>query len=474
MTGLKTGFDKSVSLGNRNKGFKEKDLHRLCSLFIDMIKRDEKRLSKEVLDHYVESALEKKDVFFESVSRFGSPQYFFDEPSLSHQIRRFNTVFAKHLSKYRWFYAVKSNSFPGVCRHVIEAGMGLDVSSGYELSMALAMGSRDIIFSGPGKTDDELLLALKNRRGVTLLMDSIGELERITTLMKRMRTDEKRLKAGIRVRSEQKNLWNKFGIPINELAGVFKKAIGVEGLSLCGIQFHTSWNLDPSAQTHMISEVGSYIHAHLPTDCWKMLEFMDIGGGYWPELGEWYNPNQTRKGKLMELLDPPAKFGTAHFWREARPLDDFAKMIALTLSSEGAPLCDLEIWMEPGRWISTPAMHILLKVIDKKDAHTVITDGGTNLLGWERPLSEFIPVINLTRPSFKEHSMAIFGSLCTPLDVWGTTVFGQGIERGDILLVPEQGAYTYSLRQSFIKPRARVIRYDGKVLEEVEKEERFE
>jgi diaminopimelate decarboxylase len=124
--------------------------------------------------------------------------------------------------------------------------------------------------------------------------------------------------------------------------------------------------------------------------------------------------------------------------------------------------------MEPGRWISTPAMHILLKVVDKKDRDVVITDGGINLLGWERPLSEFIPVINLTRPSLKERPLRIFGPLCTPLDIWGTSIFGAF--PGDILLVPNQGAYTYSLRQSFIKPIARVIHYDGSSLQEAEPE----
>jgi diaminopimelate decarboxylase len=115
-------------------------------------------------------------------------------------------------------------------------------------------------------------------------------------------------------------------------------------------------------------------------------------------------------------------------------------------------------------------MHILLKVIDKKDPKTVITDGGTNLLGWERPLTEYIPVINLTRPSLKERAVKVFGSLCTPHDIWGMSVFGDTVEEGDILLVPDQGAYTYSLRQSFIKPIARVVQCDGKGLKEVKKE----
>jgi diaminopimelate decarboxylase len=127
--------------------------------------------------------------------------------------------------------------------------------------------------------------------------------------------------------------------------------------------------------------------------------------------------------------------------------------------------------MEPGRWISTPAMHILLKVVDMKDHRTAVTDGGINILGWERPLTEFIPVINLSRPSLRELPVRIFGSLCAPYDIWGRSVYGNGIEPGDILVIPDQGAYTYSLRQSFIKPVARVVRYDGISLEEVEKEQ---
>jgi diaminopimelate decarboxylase len=51
----------------------------------------------------------------------------------------------------------------------------------------------------------------------------------------------------------------------------------------------------------------------------------------------------------------------------------------------------------------------------------------------------------------------VLGSLCTPHDVWGTSYFGEGIDRGDVLLIPGQGAYTYSLRQEFIKPIARVV-----------------
>jgi diaminopimelate decarboxylase len=60
--------------------------------------------------------------------------------------------------------------------------------------------------------------------------------------------------------------------------------------------------------------------------------------------------------------------------------------------------------------------------------------------------------------------------LCTPDDQWGESIFGNDTGIGDILLIPDQGAYTYSLRQVFIKPIARVVKYDGNSLKEVEKE----
>ena len=102
-------------------------------------------------------------------------------------------------------------------------------------------------------------------------------------------------------------------------------------------------------------------------------------------------------------------------------------------------------------------MHLLLRVIDKKGTDLVITDGGTNAVGWERYESDYCPVLNLSQPAMEEKQCMILGSLCTPHDVWGYGYFGTGIEPGDILMIPDQGAYTYSLRQQFIKPVPEVV-----------------
>jgi diaminopimelate decarboxylase len=97
-------------------------------------------------------------------------------------------------------------------------------------------------------------------------------------------------------------------------------------------------------------------------------------------------------------------------------------------------------------------MHIVLQVIDRKADDLVITDGGINMVGWERYEADYCPIINLSRPSPDEKECLVAGSLCTPHDVWGYSYFGDDIQAGDILLIPDQGAYTYSLRQQFIKP----------------------
>ena len=54
--------------------------------------------------------------------------------------------------------------------------------------------------------------------------------------------------------------------------------------------------------------------------------------------------------------------------------------------------------------------------------------------------------------TLRERQCLVAGSLCTPHNIWGYGCFGDDIQVGDVMLVPNQGAYTYSLRQEFIKP----------------------
>lgn len=449
-----------------------KFLDKTASAMVRFFSYPAKPLPDEKIRKYINGILDKRKLYLESASTLGTPQYFYDETALEDTIKKFETVFKKNLKRFQMFYAMKSNHLPEISQKAVKLGTGLDVSSGIELESALSTDCKKIIFSGPGKRDEELELAVRNSKRITIMLDSRGEYRRLSGVLKRLKIKDK-ISSGIRIANPFQGNWNKFGTPLNELGFFLKKITQDDLIRAEGIQFHTSWNLGPEAQVKMINRIGDYLNYRVPKNCLKDFRFMDIGGGYWPDSGEWLNPENTVMGKLIGTLIPNIKFDNRHYYKKSEGIDLFAREISNAVGNLGDTLDNLEIWAEPGRWVSSGSMHILLKVIDVKSSDAAITDGGINILGWERPLTEFIPVINLTRPSETEQDITLFGSLCAPDDIWGRTLFGKGVKNDDILIIPNQGAYTYSLRQAFIKPVPPVVRYDGKNLKTIKGDKNF-
>jgi diaminopimelate decarboxylase len=102
-------------------------------------------------------------------------------------------------------------------------------------------------------------------------------------------------------------------------------------------------------------------------------------------------------------------------------------------------------------------MHVAVSVVDVKNQQCVITDGGTNIVGFERFEFDYFPVINLTHPSLTERDTTVYGSLCMPQDYWGKRAFSGDFSENDIIIIPYQGALTYSNMNDFIKGKAPVI-----------------
>jgi diaminopimelate decarboxylase len=379
----------------------------------------------------------RRQRYLDAVISRGSPLYLVESDVLRDRAHRFRSTFQACLPQTRFYYAMKSNNLPEISRILVSMGWGLDVSSGAELAAALELGAFDIIFSGPGKTDDELTLALTHPDRVTLLVDSIGECRRLMALLEERKQP---LSAGIRINCQPHGLWQKFGIMPDQVAPLVRDILAHPFLSCSGIQFHSSWNLTPDRQKDVIQDLGQLLLT-LPPDFLNACRFIDIGGGYWPEKGEW-----------LVSQDP-----LCHYHLPAAPLSTFAKDLSQALADHIFPLIQPCICFEPGRWICHDAVHIILQVIDKKMPDMVITDAGTNAVGWERFETDYFPVLNLTRPVLEEQPCRILGSLCTPHDVWGQAFFGTDIQEKDILMIPFQGAYTCSLRQTFIKPLPRVV-----------------
>ncbi len=392
------------------------------------------------LQGFVKKYFGKKQTFLKAVEQYGSPLYLIETSVLQERARQFRGAFEKTFAKASFYYAMKSNNLPDVSRILLDQGFGLDVSSGLELETALELNAGDIIFSGPGKTDPELQLAADHWERVTVLLDSPGECRRLKSILNNR---PQTLKVGIRLNNNPEGLWRKFGILPRDLLALYQEIAGHPNLEFCGLQFHSSWNLVPDRQIEFIQTLGNLLKT-MPPGFLSACEFLDIGGGYWPGAGEW-------------LLSDDA---LQHYQVPAVPLREFAEKLGACIQEEILSLTDCRICFEPGRWICNDALHILIQVIDKKAPDLVIADAGTNAVGWERYETDYFPVLNLTQPGMTERACHILGSLCTPHDVWGYAYFGEKISQGDILMIPTQGAYTYSLRQQFIKPLPRVVILD--------------
>lgn len=405
-------------------------------------------LDNRELKQFVKFFLERRDEFLQAARDHGSPLYLIDGDRLVKRANLFKATFARRFERCRVYYALKSNSHPLIARKLLDQGIHLDVSSGLELRTALDLGATDIIFSGPGKTEAELKLAVDNQPRVRVLIDSFGELGRLEQIAA---DSGQIISAGVRLTTDDSGIWRKFGIPLDRLPDFFKRASGCSHVKLEGIQFHLSWNLNPEAQVMFITRLGGVVR-RLEQRYRDMIEFIDIGGGFWPEQGEWLQPAATPSGILQSAIGDTNPTGLDHFKRPASSLKEFADHIANALELQLPSSLRYTLCLEPGRWLSHESMHILLTVIDVKQPDVVITDGGTNAIGWDRFETDYFPVINLSRPSLHEHECLIAGSLCTPHDLWGYNYFGEEIKEGDMLLIPNQGAYTWSLRQEFIKP----------------------
>jgi len=426
----------------------------------EVLKQDVAELPWQEISPFVASYIDRKDAFLQTAEQHGSPLYLIDVDALRERASLFQDAFQNISPRPPGiYYAVKSNHHPLILRTFLEAGLGLDVSSGAELQLAIELEAPDIVFSGPGKTVDELALAVYHANRVTVLIDSFTELRRLEDCAGRAYTD---IRAGVRLTSDPSGLWRKFGIAPSELGNFLSLSEQCPHVHLCGLHFHTSWNMDPAKQVSFIQELGATLEA-LPPRFRKQFEFVDIGGGYWPEQGEWLQGAATPAGMLRGILAPDSEPWDTPRRVRGTPIETFADELEREIREHLMPHLDARICLEPGRWLCNDGMHLLMTVIDCKAPDLVITDAGTNAVGWERFEHDYFPVINLTRPALTEHSCNVLGCLCTPHDVWGYSYWGNDIQEGDILMIPTQGAYTYSLRQSFIKdlPKAVALHPSG-------------
>ncbi|MDD5074652.1 MAG: alanine racemase, partial [Candidatus Peribacteraceae bacterium] len=370
--------------------------------------------------------------------------------------RAFRDAFATEKLPLEIFYAMKSNYYGGMLRTVIAEGGGIDASSHRELELALAAGARKIIYTGPAKSEADFELILRHADSIAVNLESRRELKLLSSMAAKKKLA---VRCGVRVVTGQQKGWSKFGIALKDLPSFLREARKLPGLDFQGIHFHISLNRTPERYVGTLEELSSTLK-ELTAEERAGIRYLDMGGGYIPAAFEGvpgWNPNQEMKF-VGEDLDPMEVVGKD--WNPrytvppVSPIGDFAQEISAALRAHIFPLLPhVQMYAEPGRFLCHSSMHMLFTLMDLKDTRMGVTDGGTNMIGWEKyQCYHYVPLFDLTHFSLtREVPFVLYGSLCTPDDVWGYYLHASEIQEGDLILLPYQGAYTYTLSQQFIK-----------------------
>ena len=396
--------------------------------------------------------------FLQIAKKQGTPLYIYDAEEVSKNVKAFKKAFSAFGVKPHIFYAAKSNHYVGIMKTVCAEGEGIDVSSDRELKLALLAGAKKIIYTGPAKTESDFELILKHSEKITVNLESFRELELIGKMASKAK---KKLRVGLRVVTASQKGWTKFGLPLSSLRTFYDEAKKYPLLHFCGIHFHISFNRDPKKYVKTMKEVAAYLSSDFSPAERDCFEYLDMGGGFVPESFDGiypWNPDQTMWGQdSTKVISRILKDGYKPRFNqpETMPVSQFAEAISevfLGKIKKAAP--NIELYCEPGRFICHSAMHFLLRLIDLKSPQIGIADGGCGMQGWEKfQFINYAPVFNLSQfTTEREIPFITYGSLCTPDDIWGYYLYTAGQPKeGDVLLLPYQGAYTYTLAQNFIK-----------------------
>jgi diaminopimelate decarboxylase len=214
----------------------------------------------------------------------GTPVWVYSRAHFEHQYQTLKE--ALQPLDVRLCYAVKANSNLSVLRIFAELGAGFDIVSGGELMRVLEAGAKpqDVVFSGVGKTVEEIDFALKTGIGC-FNVESVAELDRLSSragilgrpapVSLRVNPD---VDAGTHPYISTGLRSNKFGIPITAARELYRSAAADRNLVLRGIDCHIgSQILSPAPLIEALSSVLALVDA-LAADG-ITLQHIDLGGG---------------------------------------------------------------------------------------------------------------------------------------------------------------------------------------------------
>jgi len=375
------------------------------------------------MDHFIyrDGALHAEDVALSDIAaQVGTPFYCYSAATLTRHYQLFDDALAgmDHLV----CFAMKSNSNLAVLKLMGDLGAGIDVVSIGEYLKARAAGVAGdrIVFSGVGKTQGEMKIALEN--GIRQFnVESEPEMEALNAVAVSLGTVAPitvRVNPDVDAKTHAKiatgKSENKFGIPIARARAVFAQAANLPGLEVIGIDVHIGsqlTDLAPFRQAYGI--IADLTHA-LRADGHDIRR-LDLGGG----LGIPYERSNSA---------PPLPV-------------EYAQMVRETVGDLG---CEIEI--EPGRLIAGNAGILVAQVIYLKSGEGrkfVILDAAMNDLirpAMYEAYHDVVPIIE-PAPGVETETYDIVGPICETGDTFALERRMPPLGAGDLVAFRSAGAY---------------------------------
>ncbi len=382
--------------------------------------------------------------------RFGTPLYAYSQGSLLDKLSGLRDAFAGSRETLIC-YALKANPTKGLCGVLAREGLGAEIVSGGELQRALRAGfkARRMVFSGVGKTKEELALALKTGL-LAINVESPGELEALSRLARKYRRVAPvsvRLNPGIDAKTHSRITTglsvNKFGVERGQALKMFSRARQDPWLKIVGIQCHIG---------SQIMDVGPFaravkVVARLVRDLERDgvgIEWVDLGGG------------------IGVSQDSEPEFD----------LKEFARTI-----TEGLAGIDAKLIIEPGRYLVADSGVLLTKVLYRKETKRkrfVVVDAGQNDLARPSLYGAYHPIRLCAKKRGRENleTVDVVGPICESGDFLAQQRKLPRCGVGEILAVLKCGAYGSSMSSQYnSRPRAAEVLVKGHTVRTIRKRE---
>jgi diaminopimelate decarboxylase len=405
----------------------------------------------------------------ELARHYGTPLYIFDRATIGNACKRYVQAFHEyyHASPVHIIYASKAYLSPLIARLMAEQGMGLDVVSGGELTLAqhVDFPMQRVSFHGNNKSADELRLALKLGVG-RIVLDNWSELERLTLLA---RESGHRPRVLLRVAPDVDtdthrylqtgHAASKFGFPLSngEARSALLRILNEGVLQLLGLHAHSGT---------MLRETRPYI------ECLQRL--LTLARDVYQKTGWW--PQEISPGGGW-AIDEPGQPSTPGIEVLARALQSTMAQ-ELVSGEDNLPVPDLIV--EPGRSIIGRAGVAIYRIGARKP-----TPGGVTYLFVDGGMADNIrPALYGARyTAFSVEradapvgeKVCISGRYCESGDVLIDDVTLPVMYENELLALPCAGAYCLSMASNYnLVPRPAVLLIDEHNVQIMERRETFD